>query len=168
MENIEKTLIRPEYKLKIYWKYLLPSIRFILTIHDLKKCHLEKLDSLCEPYIKSWLCIPKLGANTAFVHDKHGLNISTITDLYMECHTLAHSRTRTIGHVMVNHALKSKLARESKWTRQLSTTVVCKNTHEQGISEKPPSTSWKSTKAAVKKVLTDNKSSHWRSVIQSL
>ena len=69
----------------MYAKYLLPRLRFVLTVHDLKKCHLEQLDSSCEPYIKSWLHIPKHGANMTFIHDRHGLNIPTINELSFPC-----------------------------------------------------------------------------------
>ena len=34
LENLENTAIRPEFKLEIYQIYILPSIRFLLTVHD--------------------------------------------------------------------------------------------------------------------------------------
>ena len=37
METLDKTEIRSEYKLEIYSIYILSSIRFLLTVHDLPK-----------------------------------------------------------------------------------------------------------------------------------
>ena len=60
INRINSTLVRNEYKLALYAKYLLPSVRFVLTVHDLRKCHLQKLDSLCvffkilAPHTKAW------------------------------------------------------------------------------------------------------------------
>ena len=35
LENLNKTSIRNEYKMEIYQMYILPSLRFLLTVHDL-------------------------------------------------------------------------------------------------------------------------------------
>ena len=40
MDNIENAMIRDEYKFWIYKEYLLPSKRFVLTVHSLTKTHL--------------------------------------------------------------------------------------------------------------------------------
>jgi hypothetical protein len=37
ISNLEKTHVRDEFKLEIYNMYILPSIRFLLTVHDLPK-----------------------------------------------------------------------------------------------------------------------------------
>ena len=52
LDNIERTLLRPEYKLWIYAKYLLPSIRFLLTVHDVTASNLKILDRLTHKYMK--------------------------------------------------------------------------------------------------------------------
>ena len=44
MQRIEETCVRPEFKVAIYSRYLLNSIRFLLTVHTLQKTHLDKLD----------------------------------------------------------------------------------------------------------------------------
>ena len=36
IENLDKTLIRPEFKMEIYKMYILPSLRFIFQRHTLK------------------------------------------------------------------------------------------------------------------------------------
>ena len=42
--NIDNTLVRSEYKLKIYSVYFLSAIRFMLTVHDVTDSSLTKLD----------------------------------------------------------------------------------------------------------------------------
>ena len=55
LQNIDNCSVRPEYKLCIYSRYLLPSIRFLLTVHTLQKSHLDALDAFTDKYVKSWL-----------------------------------------------------------------------------------------------------------------
>ncbi len=54
LERIDSLLIRGEYKIEIYKKYLLPASRFLLTVHEISKTSLTKLDSLSHRYLKSW------------------------------------------------------------------------------------------------------------------
>jgi hypothetical protein len=46
LENIDKCLVRDERKVRIYKEYFLPANHFILSIHDLTKTDLGKLDAL--------------------------------------------------------------------------------------------------------------------------
>ena len=46
VDNLDKTQVRPEFKLELYKIYILPSIRFLLTVHDLSHSHLLQLDGL--------------------------------------------------------------------------------------------------------------------------
>ena len=39
--KINKTKVRAEYKMAVYTRYALPSLRYHLTVHSLHKCHLE-------------------------------------------------------------------------------------------------------------------------------
>ena len=122
-------------------------------------------------FLKSWLHIPKHGVNTAFLHDKHGLNIPTISELYQECHSLAHSQSRIKGDSLVNSALDSKISRESKWTRQLSTVCTSEDQHKRAISDITNDTevqTWKTTKQAVKKTIQQDRKSYWSENIQQL
>ena len=114
--------MRSEYKLKIYHKYLLPSIRFHLTVHDITATDLKKLDILNNKYIKKWAGLP-LCATNAFIHMNNTMNIKSITALYQETHCVTHTATRLKGDTAVNHALDCKVTRESEWTRKKSITV---------------------------------------------
>ena len=72
--NVESPSIRQEYKLKIYEKYVLSSLRFILTVHNLTKTQLSKLDALGTKFVKKWLEMPSRGATSAIIHSLVGLN----------------------------------------------------------------------------------------------
>ena len=78
LENLEKTAVRSEFKLEIYKTYILPSIRFLLTVHDLPITHLKKLDSLADKFLKKWAGLPKC-ATTAVLHLNSALNIKNIS-----------------------------------------------------------------------------------------
>ena len=57
--NIDKSPIRDEFKIRIYKDYLLPSLRFSLTIQDLHTTHLSALDKITSKYLKSWSGLPR-------------------------------------------------------------------------------------------------------------
>ena len=48
LNNIEASLVRPEYKLWILNHYLIPSKRFLLTVHTLTNTHLRTLDTFVD------------------------------------------------------------------------------------------------------------------------
>ena len=76
MNNLDETAVRPEFKLEIYKIYILPSIRFLLTVHDLPHTYLLKLDSMANKYLKRWAGLPRC-ATTAVLHLYSALNIKT-------------------------------------------------------------------------------------------
>ena len=56
------------------------------------------------------------------------MNIKSISQLYTECHTVSHVRTRLQGDATVNNAVNCTLNREGSWTSKKSTTVECEAT----------------------------------------
>ena len=44
LEKLDKTVVRPEYKVAGYTRYALPSLRYHLKVHTLHQGHLEELD----------------------------------------------------------------------------------------------------------------------------
>ena len=85
LENLEMTAIRPEFKIEIYNIYILPSIRFLLTVHDLPITHLRRLDTMADQYLKKWAGLPRCATN-AIIHLNTALNIKKISTLYKETH----------------------------------------------------------------------------------
>ena len=79
--NIDKLIVRDEYKVRIYSEYYLGSLRFILAVHDLHKRQIDDLEALSHSFLKRWLGLPR-GASWALVHDYHGLNVKSIGHLY--------------------------------------------------------------------------------------
>ena len=117
-------MVRNVYKLWIYAKYFLPLKRFLLTIHTLTQTQLDTLDTLTDKAIKQWAGVPRSATNV-MIHSKEGLNFKSISQLYMEAHTVSHVRTRTQGDSSVNNAVNSSLERESCWTTKKGTIVEC-------------------------------------------
>ncbi len=111
LENISNCLVSDSHKLEIYTKYLLPAIRFRLTVHEITATNLKTLDRMCDQYLKQWLHIPQSGT-PAMLHAKSAMNIKTLEHIYKECHAIAHTTSRLKADSTVNAALSSKLAYE--------------------------------------------------------
>jgi hypothetical protein len=83
LENIDKCLVCDEHKVGIYKEYFLAANRFILSIHDLAKTNLGKLDALANRYLKSWLCMPQ-GGSILPVHSGLSMDVMSVSHLYKE------------------------------------------------------------------------------------
>ena len=64
---------------------------------------------------------------------KEGLNVKSISELYMESHTVSHTRTRLKGDSNVNSVISSSLERESLFTRKKSTCNEAERTFLTGL-----------------------------------
>jgi hypothetical protein len=87
VENIYKCLVRDERMVRIYKKYFLPANGFILSIHDLTKTDLGKVDALSNRYLKSWLGMPQGGCFLP-VHSGLGMDVKSVSHLYKESQSL--------------------------------------------------------------------------------
>ena len=96
-----------------------------------------------------------------------GLNIKTVYDLYMECHTNAYIASRTKGDSKVNHCLDSQLNRENQWERKVSFITEADQILEN-INAEHPESNLKQKKNHAKKLLTENISESWHSHVQTL
>ena len=134
IENLDNTAVRSEFKLEIYQIYILPSIRFLLTIHDVPKTHLMKLDTMVDQYLKKWAGLPRC-ATTAILHLDTALNIKNISTLYAECHAVTHAATRLKGDSRVNSALDNKIRRESAFVRKNSITVASESVFQSAFNQ---------------------------------
>jgi len=134
LERIDNTLLRGEFKCKIYGQYLLGASRFTLTVHSLTKSDIENLDSICHKYIKKWCGIARCG-NTDIIHSDKFLNIPSIAETYEQCQASAYISSRIKGDTIVNAALDSKLAHETTWTKKRSTIVTCHKTFTTSLEK---------------------------------
>lgn len=114
--NIDASKIRGEYKLNVYKSYLLPSLRFILTVHDIAKSNLEELDDISTRCLKRWSGLAR-SAPTAALHSLYTCNISTISELFETCHTLNVFNLVRKGDEDIQTVLQIKRSRESSKTR---------------------------------------------------
>ena len=126
MKRIDNSLVRGEHKTKILKTYVLPASRFILTVHEIPKSNLDKLDALYHRYLKKWLGIPRC-ATSNILHINQFTDISTIKALYHQSHSTAHAFSRIKADNVVNVALDSKLQREQQWQRKFSIGVYAQN-----------------------------------------
>ena len=122
LDNDEASLVRVEYKLWILKNYLLPSKRFLLTVHTLPVSHLKKLDKQVDKYTKKWAGVPR-NATNAVIHSKEGLDIPTISAIYTEAHNSSHTRTRLQGDMVCNLVLNHTLVREAEYSLMHCTTT---------------------------------------------
>ena len=74
LKNIHESTLRGEYKLNIYSRYALPSMRYYLSVHQIHDTHMQKLDMLAKKYVKLWLNV-----------QKHGVSDAAIFHPYMLC-----------------------------------------------------------------------------------
>ena len=125
LKNIDELLVRNEYKVRIYAEYFLSANRFIFSVHDLNLGQLKVLNDLTHGYLKNWLGLPQC-ASWALVHDEHGLNIKSISHLYMECRALNLANIRFFSDKRVQGALDSKEEREGNWSRKFSSATFVK------------------------------------------
>ena len=133
LSNLDRSLVRGEYKLKIYQAYVLPSIRFVLTVHTIGKTLLDRLDGEAMVFLKRWSGVPKCGTRLIF-HSERFLNIPTINQLYEETHCLALYSSVARRDSRVKEALESKWVRESNGSK-LSQTQGFSNTIKEALGQ---------------------------------
>jgi hypothetical protein len=66
-----------------------------------------------------------------------GMDIKSISEMYMEAHTVSHTRTRLKGDVIVNSVIDATLIREAEYTRKKSTTSEAEATFYTVYSRSP-------------------------------
>ena len=183
IENIEKAMVMNEFKLWMYKHYLLPSKRFMLTIHVLTDTHLKLLDTLTDKAIKKWSGLPPSATN-ALIHMEEGLDIKSISEFYTEAHTVSHTRTRLKGDSNVNSVMDATIERESEYTRKKSTILEAEARYTTAVEsctvagEMPTFTGENATSLtnnfnkgvskAVKTVLRVEQREHWGNHVKSL
>ena len=125
LQNIDNSSLRGEYKMKIYSRYALISMRYHLSVHDIHKTHLNKLDDIARKYLKKWLNIPSHGASDISLFHPYVMGLKTPSQLYHEGHAGNYTIMRLKGDQVVNHTLDSRLERESNWSVKSSTISFC-------------------------------------------
>ena len=122
-----------EYKLWIYSNYLLPSKRFLLTVHTLTDTQLRKLDTFTDKYVKKLAGLPSCATNV-IIHSREGMHFKSISELYMETHCTSHARTRLEGDKDVNFVIDCTVERESNYTTKKCTTKESETEFERAVN----------------------------------
>ena len=78
--------VRGEYKVAVYNRFLVPSLRYHLTVHNVHKTHLEQLDMAAQRYLKQWLGIPARGCTSLGVFSPAVLGTKPVSQVYLEGH----------------------------------------------------------------------------------
>ena len=183
LKNIERSKLRGEFKVNIYSRYALPSLRYHFSVHDIHKTHLNKLDCLAKQFLKRWLDIPSRGSSDIAIFHPYLLNIKTPSHLYKEAHAGNYALMRIKGDATVNLALDSRLERESQWTSKYSTISESDKILRENIDndrflipatensfdiEISRSLEILKAKEAIKKSIKDDVTNFWNSKVQSL
>ena len=131
LTNLDKTLVRGEYKVAIYSRYILPSLQFHFTVHNIHQTHLDKLDISAKKFLKSWLGFPKRGATDLGIFHPQLLGIKYPSQVYLESHMGNHISLQLSKDPLVREANACQLEREGAWTKKSSTAVECHQLYQQ-------------------------------------
>jgi hypothetical protein len=90
---------------------------------------------VAKTFLKKWLGIQKHGVTDTAIFHPYMLAIKTPSQLYLEAHASTLAMIKTKGDPLVNHAVNSRLARESQWTRKHSTVKTVHNMWEENVKK---------------------------------
>ena len=136
LENIERSTLRGEFKLNIYTRYALPSMRYFFSVHQMNETNMTQLDSLVRKHIKQWLGVQKHGVSDAAIFHPYMLSIKMPSQLYKEAHAGNYALIRSKGDELVNHAMDSRLERESAWSKKHSTVASMHQMWQENLNKK--------------------------------
>ena len=135
LKHLDEASVRNEYKIATYDRYLLPSLRYHLSIHTVHQTHLNKLDMLANQYLKQWAGIPTRGCTNLALFHPYMLGLKAPSQLYMEGHAGNYLNCKVKADAQVKLALDSQLSREMQWVGKSSTIVQCQEIYEKVSDE---------------------------------
>ena len=115
-------------------------MRYFLSVHQLHKTQMEKLDDTSRKYIKKWLGIQKHGVSDAAIFHPFMLKTKMPSQLYLEAHAGNYAMIRSKGDKVVNHASDSRIERESAWKKKFSTVTHVQRLWQENIDQNSFST----------------------------
>jgi hypothetical protein len=104
-------LVEDEHDVRIYKEYFFPANCFILSIYDLTKTDLKKLDDLTHRCLKSWLGMPQSGS-FLLVHSWLGMDVKSVSHIYKESCSLDVVRALVYWDNTVQTTAPAKVQRE--------------------------------------------------------
>ena len=115
LSNLDQTLVRGEYKVAVYSRYVLPSLQFHFAVHNIHKTHLDLLDASARKFLKSWLGFPKRGATDLGIFHPNILGVKYPSQVYLESHMNNHINLMLSEDPVVKEAVNCQLEREGAW-----------------------------------------------------
>ena len=125
LNNLESSLVRGEYKVAVYSRYILPSLQFHFAVHNIHKTHCDTLDALARKHLKSWLGFPKRGATDLGIFHPNLMGVKYPSQVYLESHMANHVNLHLSEDPVVQEATSCQLEREGGWKKKSSTAVHC-------------------------------------------
>ena len=137
LSNLDSTEVRGEFKAAVYQRYILPSMRFYLSVHNIHQTHLMALDHLAKGFLKKWLGFPAKGVSDLAIFHPKILGFKRPSQVYKEGHVSNHIQSRLTSDHVTKEALKSRLEREQTWTKKSSTIKECEEIFQQLELDQP-------------------------------
>ena len=137
LENLNETRVRGEYKIAVYSRYILPSLQFHFSVHNIHKTHLDILDHLARKFLKSWLNFPSRGVTDLGIFHPSILGIKYPSQVYQEAHMNSFISLKLSEDPVVREAVACQLVREGAWVKKSSTAVECQDMFDK-LSENNP------------------------------
>ena len=131
LSNLDSTEVRGEFKAAVYQRYILPSMRFHLSVHNIHQTHLMALDHTAKRFLKKWLGFPAKGVSDLAIFHPKILGFKRPSQVYKEGHVSNHIQSRLTSDHVTKEALKSRMEREQSWTKQSSTIMACEDIFQQ-------------------------------------
>ena len=123
LSNVDKTLVRGEYKMAIYSRYILPSLQFHFTVHNIHQTHLDSLDNLAKKFLKLWLSLISESSSAARLQ-------IPFPGVHGKPHGEPH-RTPVVQGPSGEGGPACQLEREGAWTKKSSTAVECHQLYQK-------------------------------------
>ena len=112
LKRIDESPIRGEYKARIFSKFYLPGIQYLLTVHHIGITHFEQLDALGFRHLRKWLNIPPSATRPIFTSEV--FDLEPFSKMVTRAAVGSHTRMREKADPNVQFVLDAKIAREDE------------------------------------------------------
>ena len=143
----------------------------MLTVHKLSATNLDKMDSMCNRYLKKW-CGLSRSASPNILHIPQFTDIPSVKAIYLQCHATALASSRIKADHIVNQALDSKLDRERQWSNKFSVAMYSQNALATAQSTLDPAKAYnlptvkRTLVKSIKSEISESWNNHLKSLIQ--
>ena len=131
LTNLDASKVRGEYKVAVFNRYLVPSLRYHLTVHNIHTTHLDQLDLSAQKYLKQWLGIPSRGCTSLGIFSPSLLATKPVSQVYLEGHVAAYVNSSLVADPDTKEALRCAVEREGRWKNKSSTVMHCHTIMEE-------------------------------------